>query len=186
MRSLRFPHSELLDLAGCIVTPDAMGTQKSIAHQIHTAGADYILSLKSNHPTLFQQVEQWFQQMQADAPYPPHVNTPLSLDITASTRTVWTLSVDCLLPSIKQTRGQDCKVVIVERTRRLWNKTTHEVQFYLSSLPPHSPWCSLIENGPGSYVTFEDCGSLTCMPNLAWYVSIVAPQIAAAIRQHWD
>jgi len=39
---------------------------KSIAHQIHTAGADYILSLKSNHPTLFQQVEQWFQQMQAD------------------------------------------------------------------------------------------------------------------------
>jgi len=76
---------ELLDLAGCIVTLDAMGTQKSIAHQIHTAGADYILSLKSNHPTLFQQVEQWFQQMQADGSYPPHVNTPLSLDITAST-----------------------------------------------------------------------------------------------------
>ncbi len=25
-------------------------------------------------------------------------------------------------------------MVIVERTRRLWNETTHEVQFYLSSL----------------------------------------------------
>jgi len=25
---------------------------KSIAHQIHTAGADYILSLKSNHPAV--------------------------------------------------------------------------------------------------------------------------------------
>jgi len=110
MRSLRFPLLELLDLAGCIVTLDAMGTQKSIAHQIHTAGADYILSLKSNHPTLFQQVEQWFQQMQADGSYPP-VNTPLSLDITASTHAPfghsrWTR----LLPS-KQTRGQDCKVL---------------------------------------------------------------------------
>jgi len=46
------------------------GLKKSIAHQIHTAGADYILSLKSNHPTLFQQVEQWFQQMQADGSLP--------------------------------------------------------------------------------------------------------------------
>jgi len=71
MRSLRFPHFWLLDLAGCIVTLDAMGTQKNYAHQIHTAGADYILSLKSNHPTLFQQVEQWFQQMQADGSYHP-------------------------------------------------------------------------------------------------------------------
>jgi predicted transposase YbfD/YdcC len=26
-------------------------------------------------------------------------------------------------------------IVIVERVRHLWNKTTHEVQFYLSSLP---------------------------------------------------
>ncbi|MDJ0679992.1 MAG: hypothetical protein QNJ18_09050 [Xenococcaceae cyanobacterium MO_167.B52] len=25
---------------------------------------------------------------------------------------------------------------MVERTRHLWNKVTHEVQFYLSSLPP--------------------------------------------------
>jgi len=115
-----------------------MGTQKSIAHQIHTAGADYILSLKSNHPTLFQQVEQWFQQMQADGSYPPHVNTPLSLDITASTRTVWTLSVDSFAALYQADAWAGLQsIVIVERTRRLWNKTTHEVQFYLSSL--HSP-----------------------------------------------
>jgi len=30
-------------------------------------------------------------------------------------------------------------IVIVERTRHLWNKTTHEIQFYLSSLPSESP-----------------------------------------------
>lgn len=30
-------------------------------------------------------------------------------------------------------------LVIVERTRQLWNKTTHEVQFYLSSLEADNP-----------------------------------------------
>jgi predicted transposase YbfD/YdcC len=29
-------------------------------------------------------------------------------------------------------------LIIVEHTRHLWNQTTHEVQFYLSSLPAHS------------------------------------------------
>jgi DDE_Tnp_1-associated/Transposase DDE domain len=48
----------LLDLQGAIVTLDAMGTQKQIAAQIHTAQADYVLALKANHPTLFEQVEQ--------------------------------------------------------------------------------------------------------------------------------
>jgi len=36
---------EMLDISGCIVTIDAMGTQKSIAEKI-IASSDYILSLK--------------------------------------------------------------------------------------------------------------------------------------------
>jgi len=43
---------ELLDLTGCIITIDAMGTQTAIASQIYNAKADYILALKANHPTL--------------------------------------------------------------------------------------------------------------------------------------
>jgi hypothetical protein len=42
----------LLDIAGCIVAIDAMGTQTAIASQIFNAKADYILALKANHPTL--------------------------------------------------------------------------------------------------------------------------------------
>ncbi|MBV8882761.1 MAG: ISAs1 family transposase [Chroococcidiopsidaceae cyanobacterium CP_BM_RX_35] len=56
---------ELLDLAGCIITIDAMGTQTAIAKQIHSGKADYILALKANHPTLQQQVKDWFEQAQA-------------------------------------------------------------------------------------------------------------------------
>lgn len=37
-----------LELQGCTVTIDAIGTQTAIAEQIHEAGADYVLSLKAN------------------------------------------------------------------------------------------------------------------------------------------
>ena len=52
---------EMLDIFGCIITIDAMGTQKSIALKIIAADSDYILSLKNNHPTLHQQVKNWFE-----------------------------------------------------------------------------------------------------------------------------
>lgn len=132
---------EVLDLSGCIVTRDAMGTQKSIARQIHAAGADYILSLKSNHPTLFQQVEQWFQAARSEGTLPPpREHTTETGHHRIETRTVWILPVSAFatLNQADEWAGLQ-SVVMVERTRRLWNKTTHEVQFYLSSLPPESP-----------------------------------------------
>ncbi len=42
----------LLDLQGAIVSIDAMGCQKAIAQTIIDAGADDVLALKDNHPTL--------------------------------------------------------------------------------------------------------------------------------------
>jgi len=50
----------LLDVSGCIVTIDAMGTQKEIAKQIIDQDADYVLSLKGNQGNLHQDVEQLF------------------------------------------------------------------------------------------------------------------------------
>lgn len=39
-----------------------MGTQTAISSQIFNAKADYVLSLKGNHPTLYGQVKDWFDQ----------------------------------------------------------------------------------------------------------------------------
>lgn len=52
---------EVLELSGCLVTIDAMGTQKDIAEQIEEQGADYILALKSNHPRLYGDVKSYFE-----------------------------------------------------------------------------------------------------------------------------
>jgi len=98
----------LLDLAGCIVTLDAMGTQKYCSSD-HTAGADYILSLKSNHPTLFQQVEQWFQQMDGSLPT-PREHTTESGHHRIDTHRLDTLDLVCCPLSSRRVR-QDCKVL---------------------------------------------------------------------------
>lgn len=52
----------LLDLEGCIVTIDAMGCQTQIAEAITEAGADYVLALKGNHPTMYEDVVTTFNE----------------------------------------------------------------------------------------------------------------------------
>lgn len=43
----------LLDIAGCIVTIDAMGCQTEIARQIIDQGGDYLLAVKQNQGNLY-------------------------------------------------------------------------------------------------------------------------------------
>ncbi len=58
---------DLLDLKDCVVTIDAAGCQKAIAAQIIDQDADYVLALKENHPTLHDQVSDYFlEQIEAD------------------------------------------------------------------------------------------------------------------------
>ncbi len=44
---------DMLEVKGCIVTVDAMGTQTKIAKKIRDKGADYILVLKTNQAVLY-------------------------------------------------------------------------------------------------------------------------------------
>jgi len=50
---------DLLDIAGCTVTIDAMGTQKKIAKTIIDNKADYVLALKGNHENLHDNVRNY-------------------------------------------------------------------------------------------------------------------------------
>lgn len=48
---------EMLEISGCIVTIDAMGTQTEIAKKIREKNADYILALKENQGNLYRDVK---------------------------------------------------------------------------------------------------------------------------------
>jgi predicted transposase YbfD/YdcC len=129
----------LLDISGCIITIDAMGTQYEIARRIHEKGADYILALKANHPTLFQDVKQWFD----NAAVNNFDGIEFSYDLGVESahhrkekRQIWAVSIEQMGGLYKQSQWSGLQTIVkVVRTRHLWNKTTQEVMFYLSSLP---------------------------------------------------
>jgi predicted transposase YbfD/YdcC len=52
---------EALALKGCLVTIDAIGCQKAIAKTIIDQGADYLLAVKDNQPTLHDEVKEYFR-----------------------------------------------------------------------------------------------------------------------------
>jgi predicted transposase YbfD/YdcC len=51
-----------LELAGCIVTADALHCQKNIAKEIIEADADYVLALKGNQGTVFGEVRSFLDE----------------------------------------------------------------------------------------------------------------------------
>lgn len=51
-----------LDIKRAIISIDAMGTQKDIAQKITEKGGDYVLSLKGNHPNLYNEVKDFFEK----------------------------------------------------------------------------------------------------------------------------
>jgi len=58
---------EMLELSGALVTIDAMGCQTEIARTIVDAGADYVLAVKGNQPTLHNGIAEFFdEQLEAD------------------------------------------------------------------------------------------------------------------------
>lgn len=128
---------EQLELKGCIVTIDAMGTQKKIAQHICQAGADYILALKGNQGKLSKTVKTWFEgQKESSAEWLEtgwhHTEEGHH---RLETRTIWQIPASQVLPQELRGPWQKLRtVVIVEGTRQLWNKTTHEFRFFISSL----------------------------------------------------
>ena len=117
-----------------------MGTQHEIARRIYKKGADYILALKANHPTLFQDVKQWFENANTNN----FDGIEYSYDVRVESshhrkekRQIWAVSIDQMGGLYKQSQWSGLQTIVkVVRTRHLWNKTTQEVMFYLSSLPP--------------------------------------------------
>jgi predicted transposase YbfD/YdcC len=129
---------ELLTLKGCIVTIDAMGCQRAIAQTIVEQGADYILALKGNQPTLEQAVERFFVSgPDAEA----HRTTCDFSEQTeqghgrVETRWAW-ISAD-LEAEMQAVAWPGLRSIgMVQATRTLRGETSVEQRFYLSSLPP--------------------------------------------------
>jgi predicted transposase YbfD/YdcC len=133
----------LLDLAGCLVTIDALGCQTAIAAQVVEQGGDYALALKENHPALHDEVQLTFSHARADgfAVYPPgthdHARTVDKGHGRVEIRRHWTLHDPGLLAHLDP-EGRWAKlrgIGLVEAERQVGATVTRERRYYLLSAP---------------------------------------------------
>lgn len=130
---------EQLDLAGTIVTIDAMGTQTAIARHIRAAQADYILALKGNQGKLHAKARAWFktfeQQGNVSEVLVDYAQGVESGHHRIESRSCWVVNASDIFPDSVCQRWAGIKSVVVLRSQRqLWNRTTCETRFFISSL----------------------------------------------------
>lgn len=167
---------ESIDIAENIVTIDAMGTQKEIANQIINKRANYILALKGNQSKLHQQVKEWFEQAKnnnfSGIEYSCHEQVE-SGHHRIEKRQVYSVPITALPPLHNQNKWQGLKTVImVVSERQLWNKTTNEVKFYISSLISNA---QLLSHGIRSHWGIEN--------TLHWSLDVTFSEDKSRIRK---
>lgn len=130
----------VLELTGCIVTIDAMGTQKKIASEIRNADADYVLALKGNHETVHDEVKTFLEDARANGFAKVPVSTLETVEKEhgrIETRRYWiTGAIDWMADRLE---WEGLKSIgMVESLRDVDGKITTERRFFLCSIPPEA------------------------------------------------
>ena len=131
---------DLIRIAGCTITIDAMGCQKEIAKKIISSSADYVLALKDNHPHLHEDTAMLFDWLQSH----PFDERKLDFYETVDhghgrieTRRCWTTDAVSGLDPDKKWFGLK-SVVKMELTRVHKGKTSVENRYFISSRPSNA------------------------------------------------
>jgi predicted transposase YbfD/YdcC len=126
---------KVLDIAGALVTIDAMGCQTKIADQVRASGADYLLAVKDNQPTLYADIHRF-------------VTDALANDYRGVEHSYW--------EAVERSHGRDefracyvfdaadvvrdrtpwrdlASVVMIVSSRTVNGRTADEVRYYISS-----------------------------------------------------
>lgn len=132
-----------LCLQGCIVTLDAMGCQKTIAHQIREQEADYVLAVKKNQKGLYDRLVDTFTLEKAshfaDCPH-DGVTTVEKAHGRIEIRRCWALGdPDYLVYVALHQDWRDLRSLVAVEAERHWgDHMTTEIRYFISSLPPQA------------------------------------------------
>lgn len=126
---------KLLDLAGAVVTADALNCQTAIAETIVAEHADYVLAVKGNQTTLYDDLVTVFSahdnRQQADYHHTVNKNHG-----RVEIRQCWVLEDDTIMRYIqdyKQWQGLK-SLICVESNRWVGADKSHETRYFISSL----------------------------------------------------
>lgn len=125
---------ELLDIAGSVITIDAMGCQSKIVDKITEKEADYVIGLKGNQGTLNDDVRLFFEDKPQQSSFSCETETDKghgrveSRQCTVSDDIAWLRE---LHPQWKNLNS----VVEITSERTIKEEKTVENRYYISSLP---------------------------------------------------
>ena len=127
---------EKIRIKGQIITIDAMGTQTAIAEKIRQKRADYVLALKKNQYTLYEDVKEYFsneeflEKMRENGGYK---KTQEKAHGQIETREYYQTEDIKWLSQKKNWKG--LKSIVMEKKRiEKAGKTTYEYRYFISSL----------------------------------------------------
>lgn len=119
-----------LDIAGCVITIDAMGCQTDIAEQIIENQGDYVLSLKGNQRLLHEDVKTFF-----DMELLPH--ECITYDAEHGRFETRKVKVCQQLDWLKERHPKWShieSIIAIESCREVLGVETHETRYFISSL----------------------------------------------------
>lgn len=130
----------LLDITGCIVTIDAIGTQTEIAETIVAGGGDYLLAVKENQGHLFEDIQCLFEVdvaqgiEHAQHSYAKTVNKGHG---RIETRECWATEKEeyLLLVRKRQQWKRLRSIVRIVSQRQIGEKVEIQTRYFISSLP---------------------------------------------------
>lgn len=130
---------KILEINGCIITIDAIGTQTKIAEMILERGGDYLLAVKENQGRLFEDMQYIFEVDKQydfkDAPY-QYAKTVNKNHGRIEIRQCWAISDPEYLSSIREKdRWPGLKSLIrIESERKIGEATESQVSYFITSL----------------------------------------------------
>lgn len=127
---------QMLDVAGAIVTIDAMGCQKSIAKEIRAKQADYIFALKKNHPDLMNETKALFKVAKSKDFEQMAYDTCETVDQDhgrLETRRCHCISASEWFPDMHEWKDLRT-LVMIESTREVGDSVQRQTRYYITSL----------------------------------------------------
>jgi predicted transposase YbfD/YdcC len=167
-----------LDITGCVVTLDAIGTQTEIARMIIAGQADYILAVKKNQGTLYDDLAMLFDGLEQDAYHNLEVDSYKQITEKhgrTEIRHCWVLNHPDYLFCLRGAQDWDALHSLVKllTVRQQGDKTEIATRYFISS------W-----NAPAQAFLRAIRGHWHIENSLHWILDIAFREDESRIRNH--